>query len=442
VRTTTIEHDETRPLLSVVPRTSTVAVLTGFVALAVLAQFWGERLLDSGRVLKVGVPPLHAEWDVYVAREHLVVLAVGGALLVVAPVLAARASWRSLLWTAPVITALWTVALNGTRGVDGFVHGLDNRYEYLSDLDAVGSPLGFLRGFTDNIDSYATHTRGHPPGFVLVLWVLRAIGLGGAGWAAALCIAAGAAAVVAVLLAVRDLAGEDAARAAAPFVMVAPVALWVASSADACFAFLAACAVAGMVRALTLPERAIGSALFGGVCLGLALLCSYGLVLILVIPGVVAIRLRRIPVLVPAAVAAGLVLLLAFAAGFDYFEGLRLTRQSYFDGVASERPYSYALLANLAAFGIATGPAIAVAITRVRGRLALLVGGALLAVALADLSGMSKLEVERIWLPFALWVLPAGAALAGVRSARMTRSWLALQIGFALVVQTTVRTGW
>ena len=44
-------------------------------------------------------------------------------------------------------------------------------------------------------------------------------------------------------------------------------------------------------------------------------------------------------------------------------------------------------------------------------RLWLLVGGGLAAVAIADLSGMSKGEVERIWLPFLPWVLLAAAAL-------------------------------
>src|SRR5690606_40901761 len=44
-------------------------------------------------------------------------------------------------------------------------------------------------------------------------------------------------------------------------------------------------------------------------------------------------------------------------------------------------------------------------------RLAVLVAGALLALLIADLSGMSKAETERIWLPFTLWLLPACAFL-------------------------------
>ncbi len=76
---------------------------------------------------------------------------------------------------------------------------------------------------------------------------------------------------------------------------------------------------------------------------------------------------------------------------------------------------------NLACLAIAIGPAYAVALGRLRDRcLWLLVGGTLAAMGLAALSGMSKGEVERIWLPFAMWVLPAGAVLAaGPRRSRL-----------------------
>ena len=44
-----------------------------------------------------------------------------------------------------------------------------------------------------------------------------------------------------------------------------------------------------------------------------------------------------------------------------------------------------------------------------RNPLATMAVACLIATVLADLSGMSKAEVERIWLPFSLWivVLPA-----------------------------------
>lgn len=56
----------------------------------------------------------------------------------------------------------------------------------------------------------------------------------------------------------------------------------------------------------------------------------------------------------------------------------------------------------------------------------------------ADLSGMSKAETERIWLPFTLW-LPATAALL---PARDHRGWLAAQACVALLVNHLLLTGW
>jgi hypothetical protein len=100
------------------------------------------------------------------------------------------------------------------------------------------------------------------------------------------------------------------------------------------------------------------------------------------------------------------------------------------------------LVANAAAFGIALGPAIVVALTRLRDRrLLLVVGGGLVALGLAMMSGMSKGEVERIWLPFAVWLLPAGAVLAIGRD-RVTSGWVGLQVATAIAVTTVVKTPW
>ena len=56
----------------------------------------------------------------------------------------------------------------------------------------------------------------------------------------------------------------------------------------------------------------------------------------------------------------------------------------------------------------------------------------------ADLSGYSKAEVERIWLPFAVWLL-AGAALIPPAD---RRTWLAAQAAGALTVNHLLLTTW
>ena len=68
----------------------------------------------------------------------------------------------------------------------------------------------------------------------------------------------------------------------------------------------------------------------------------------------------------------------------------------------------------------------------------LLVSAAAVAVLAATLSGLSKAEVERIWLPFAVW-LPAGASLL---PARTHRGWLAAGTGTALAVNHLLLTVW
>jgi methylthioxylose transferase len=59
-------------------------------------------------------------------------------------------------------------------------------------------------------------------------------------------------------------------------------------------------------------------------------------------------------------------------------------------------------------------------------------------VLLAIGSNLSKGEGEPIYLPFAVWLLPAAAGLPG----RDRRGWLAAQLALALVVQLGWRLRW
>ncbi|MCZ7524957.1 MAG: hypothetical protein M5U14_00325 [Acidimicrobiia bacterium] len=422
-----------------------VVALGAWALLLVVARLWGRALLDDGHVLRLGAPPL-VGWDDWRPSVRLLApLAAAALVVLVGPRLASRRPWRVVLAGAVAATALWAVALALVDGVEGITRPLVlPGDEYLLDVPSVGSAGDFLASFTDEIDGYVTHVRSHPPGMLLLLWSMDRIGLGGTGWAAVLCIGGGAMAVAAVLVALRDVAGERLARAAAPFVVLAPAALWIATTADAFFAGVGAWAVTLLVLATGRRDGrgdlyAVGS----GLLFGAALMLSYGLVLLALLPGAVALHRRRVRPLVLGAVAAVAVLAAFAVAGFWWPEGLRVTRREYLESVARTRPFRYFVVANLAAFGLALGPAVAVGLARLReARVWLLVGAALVAVVVADLSGMSKGEVERIWLPFALWVLPAGVALAVRRPAVAVRGWLALQAGVALLVQTGVRTRW
>ncbi len=75
----------------------------------------------------------------------------------------------------------------------------------------------------------------------------------------------------------------------------------------------------------------------------------------------------------------------------------------------------------------------------------LLVGGILAVIAVADLSGMSKAEVERIWLPFVPWLMLATVAFAGnarVARTRVVQTWLGVQGASALLLEVAVRSKW
>ena len=157
------------------------------------------------------------------------------------------------------------------------------------------------------------------------------------------------------------------------------------------------------------------------------------------VPIAVAVRRRRMRPLVIAAAATAVIALAFGAAGFWWPSGLAAARVQYFHGAARFRPQGYFWIGNLGAFALALGPAAAVGVARLRdGRIWLLVGAALLAVALADLSGMSKGEVERIWLPFVPWILVATAAF----DEASPNGWLALQAAAAVAIQLVVRSPW
>ena len=416
--------------------------LVAWAALIIVGYLWVRHLNSTGLELLVNAPPVAGRFDLSEPGVRILVpLAVIGLVIALGPVAAERLGWTRLLVCVAVVGFTWALSLTALES--GSLTGAPLRdSEYLHDVALVGSPGSFLSGFVDNIDVYATHVRGHPPGFILVLWGMDEVGLDGAIPAAMLMIAGGSLAAPAALVGLREVAGEQRARAAAPFMVVLPAAIWIATSADAFHAGVSAWGVVLIVLATGRSGRHSDLlALSGGLLLGVSLLLSYGLILIATVPLAVAIARRRRRPVVFAAVAGLIPLAIFAAAGFWWLAGLQATRETYYDGVASIRPYETFLVANLSAFAIVIGPAVAAALALLRDHRAwLLVGGGLAAVALADLSGMSKAEVERIWLPFVPWVALATCALPASPAA--TRIWLAVSAIFALGFEMAVLTSW
>jgi hypothetical protein len=332
-----------------------------------------------------------------------------------------------LLPFAGGVALAWSVALASVDGWQrGFVGRLTGRDEYLYDVPRIHR--GFLPDFTAGIaHHWATHVAGHPPGAVLTFWVLNRLGFPGAGAAAIFCVLAGALAIPAVLITVRIVADERLARLAAPFLATAPAAVWIAVSADAWFLCVSAWGIAGLAAGTRLTSLA------GGVLLGGALFLSYGLVLLAPVAIGVVVTQRRIRPLLLGSLGVVAVTVAFGIGGFWWWDGVIATRARVASGDAGARPYLYFVVANIAALAIAVGPATVAALSR---RLSLLPATALLGIAIADVAGISRGEVERIWLPFMPWLIVACAGLPG------RRWWLAAQLAVGIGVQTLVVSLW
>jgi len=276
----------------------------------------------------------------------------------------------------------------------------------------------------------------HPPGVFLFYVALDRVGLGGGGAAGVVTVLIGALACVAVAVTLRALGAEDVARRALPFGVLLPGAVWVGVSADGMFVAVLAWGVA-LLAVGAAGERDL-VALAGGVLLGATLYLSYGLALGMLLPAAVVATTRRWRAAVFAGVGAAAVVAAFTVSGFWWLTGFERVRVIYAASIAASRPYSYFVWANLAAFAVAVGPAAVAGLRRTTRTFpaAPLVLAALAAVAVADLTGLSKAEVERIWLPFAVWLMVPCALLP------RPRQWLTAQAALALAVNHLLLTVW
>jgi methylthioxylose transferase len=432
-------------------------VAAGSAALLVaVAAVVGAWLLDHGVPLHVDAPPLGAQWLPHTGPGTVAAVLIALLVVMRGPELAARLSWRPLLGVSAATALAWTL---GLALIDGWQRGLADRLttdpEYLHDVPRVGDVGAMLRTFAEHIQglrpgSWTTHVAGHPPGALLVFVGLDRIGLPGGEPAALLCVLIGSSAGIAVAVALRAVGAQATARAALPFGVLLPGAVWIGVSADGLFAGVLAWGVALLALGAArdrLDFPAVTASAAGGLLLGASLFLSYGLVLAGLFPVAVALAARRVaPLLVAGAGVAAVVAAFA-AAGFWWLEGYRQVTIRYYQPgeYGLVRPYGYWVWADLACLAVVLGPAGVAGLRRlfIPGQdqpraLVLLCAAAGIAVLVADLSGLSKAEVERIWLPFAVWLIAA----AGLLPARQVRWWLAGQAAVALAVNHLLLTTW
>jgi methylthioxylose transferase len=342
--------------------------------------------------------------------------------------------------------------VDGTRGIGEI---LQTPYEYLRTARKVTDVHLLLQEYVGRIPyssapkpNWPVHVAGHPPGALLFFVGLDRIGLGGGFAAGTVVTVLAATTAVAVLVCARVLGDETMARRAAPFLVFGPAAVWQAVSADAMFAAVAAWALAAL--AVAAKRRSVVWPVVGGLLLGACVMLSYGLLLLGVL-ALTVLALGRAWFPLPFAAVSALAVVIAFAAlGFSYLDALPALHERYHDGVGGRRPASYWTWGGLAALAFSAGPlagaGVAQLLSRARGYLrdasnraiAALAAAGAASVAVADLTGLSKAEVERIWLPFVPWILLSCALLPE----RWRRRGIALQVTFALAVEHFLHTGW
>lgn len=399
--------------------------------------------------------PIFGWWNAHVGWGTAPAVLIAVAAVLWGPTVAARLPWRTVPLTVWAIACGWAFALAMIDGWQrGFAGRLTAQNEYLRQVPSITDIPEALRTFSSRIldfqpNSWITHVSGHPPGALLTFVWLDRLGLGGGAWAGLWCLLIGSSAAAAIVITLRTLCGETTARSAAPFVAVAPTAIWIAVSADGYYAGVAAWGIALLAMATRNRRPALTGAA-AGLLLGWGIFLNYGLGL-MAIPAVAVLITapdRRVAarVLLPAIVAA-LAVVGAFAAtGFWWFDGYTLVQQRYWQGIAMNRPFQYWSWANLAsvvcAIGLGSVAGLSLAFDRTalrqRSGLHLLVLAALLAIVCADLSMLSKAETERIWLPFTVWLTAAGALLP----ARSRRWWLAANVIGALALNHFILTNW
>ncbi|MGW0177915.1 hypothetical protein [Nocardia sp. NPDC003345] len=459
----------------------------GLAATLVAVAFLVPQLASESwrRDIFAAAAPIFGHWSPRFGWGTVPAVVLAVAVVGWGPALARRLPWRRLLGASYLAALTWAFAL---ALVDGWKRGITSRladgHEYLAEVPGVTDIPAVLRGFTDRIldgqpDSWTTHVSGHPPGALLFFVGLDRLGLGGPAWAAVVCVLIGSTAPLAVAVALRALGSERRARAVLPFLVLAPAAIWIAVSADAVFTGVTAWAVAllavaaGRARAhsehgtaATVPAVVSGAggdtppaatvfpntgrwqltAVAAGLLFALGMYLNYGLVLMGFLAVAVLVAARTARPLIPAVLGALLVVAAFTIAGFWWFDGYHLVVERYYQGIAMERPYGYWWWGNLAAtvcaVGLATAAGLAATLSPARLRTlepgSLLVAAALCAIAAADISGLSKAETERIWLPFDMWLLVATAFLPAAR----TRPWLAVQAAGALVLVHLLKTNW
>lgn len=396
--------------------TTEVGDLVRWLLLAGVGLAMTGGAVHAGARLGTASAPFVGHYRLELGPASLLAPVVGGCiLLAVATGVVERLSWRWLLFCAYVGALAWALALAVVEGSSGLADAVTDRDDYYVDVPAAGADIAkFLAGFVANSAEHAVATRQHPPGPILFLWSLNAVGLDRPLLLGLLITALGCLTVPLVLIATRSLCGELSARRLAPVLVLAPYAIWVAVSMDAVTATLSAAMVTAGVLASEHHRRgppAILWALLSGLLLGVSALFSYAAPW-LALSVICVYFVRRRPLLnVVTGTAALVPLALAQAAGFVWADGLTAAQADFSIRVEPQRSAVLWSLVSLVVLVLACGPAIVASGRKIRRTPGWpFLAGAGVAVIFAVGAGLARGEMEHAWLPYFPWLLVAAAA--------------------------------
>ena len=407
------------------------------IAFAVALGFSRERFFSDAvgnggdSKFGVGAAPFFGRYELPDEVARWVVCVVLGLLLI------ALISWvmrwshfGAQVGTLGVAASGWAYALQWARRSD-IAAVLDDRHDYRHAIPQVKP--GFFADYIDLLPKAPVHVKGHPPLSLGTVWFIDRLSPGAFALSMVVLIGIGLT-VMLVADVVRRTAGISVARAALPALTALPAVVWAFVSFDGLIMFELALACWFATLARKQHPAALLAAVMCGVICTILIFSSYGAVVMLIIPAVILWENRT--ALIATAVT-GLAGILFFGGlGFWWWSGLFATVDHYESGISDIRPYWYfTFLASPAIAAISIGPAAIEGWFRRRAPLAAWAG--LIGVLAADLSGMSKGEVERIWVPFMPWLATASAG-----SALRPRTKAALSVGVGLLLTLVLDSPW
>jgi len=337
--------------------------------------------------------------------------------------------------------------------------------EYFSDVPAVRGVGQFLHGYVQNLYQYSLHARTHPPGAVLVLYLVARVlgpGIGKAAWSAVFITATG---VAPFYLLVRRLAGRHTASIALALYAAAPsLVLFGATSMDGVFLVAMLWSTYFLHRSIVQPG--MGNSIVAGIVLAVSLMLSYVTVCIGVMMFIYAIlelapSPKRIGPIAASFAICAMVIVLCLAilyrlTGFNFLTCLRASR--FYDHYAM-KTFSVSLLryvdisfSNLIAFLIGVGFPVLVLwwkqtihshVARTPADRFNLAGMA--SVLIFSFARLFTHETERIWLffvPVGLLAAASWIARAGSMERRLLEWAMALTFMQTWLMQLLLFTIW